>query len=243
MYFDIKDLVEFYSDTSLGKRTASSLSKTLNHLFKCGKGEMILGYGFTTPLLEPCLERFEKAVSLMPGLQGAINWPTSSNNVSILVDEAFWPVETESVDTVLILHGLENSLNPNVLLSEVWRVLKPNGTLLVFVSNRAGFWARTDITPFGCGRPYSFNQISNLLKQTNFAIEKNLLTLNGFPTENNMRLSLPNVMTYLLNLTKVELFSGVIAVKASKKIFAPEKLVTDYLSLGVRKLSSSRGVA
>jgi len=243
MYFDIKDLVEFYSDTSLGKRTASSLSKTLNHLFKCGKGEMILGYGFTTPLLEPCLERFEKAVSLMPGLQGAINWPTSSNNVSILVDEAFWPVETESVDTVLILHGLENSLNPNVLLSEVWRVLKPNGTLLVFVSNRAGFWARTDITPFGCGRPYSFNQLSNLLKQTNFAIEKNLLTLNGFPTENNMRLSLPNVMTYLLNLTKVELFSGVIAVKASKKIFAPEKLVTDYLSLGVRKLSSSRGVA
>ncbi len=243
MYFDIKDLVEFYSDTSLGKRTASSLSKTLNHLFKCGKGEMILGYGFTTPLLEPCLERFEKAVSLMPGLQGAINWPTSGKNVSILVDEAFWPVETESVDTVLILHGLENSLNPNVLLSEAWRVLKPNGTLLVFVSNRAGFWARTDITPFGCGRPYSFNQLSNLLKQTNFAIEKNLLTLNGFPTENNMRLSLPNVMTYLLNLTKVELFSGVIAVKASKKIFAPEKLVTDYLSLGVRKLSSSRGVA
>ena len=243
MYFDIKDLVEFYSDTSLGKRTASSLSKTLNHLFKCGKGEMILGYGFTTPLLEPCLERFEKAISLMPGLQGAINWPTSSNNVSILVDEAFWPVETESVDTVLILHGLENSLNPNVLLSEVWRVLKPSGTLLVFVSNRAGFWARTDITPFGCGQPYSFNQLSNLLKQTNFAIEKNLLTLNGFPTENNMRLSLPNVMTYLLNLTKVELFSGVIAVKASKKIFAPEKLVTDYLSLGVRKLSSSRGVA
>ena len=160
MYFDIKDLVEFYSDTSLGKRTASSLSETLNHLFKCGKGEMILGYGFTTPLLEPYLERFEKAVSLMPGLQGAINWPKSSNNLSILVDEAFWPVETESVDTVLILHGLENSLNPNVLLSEAWRVLKPNGTLLVFVSNRAGFWARTDITPFGCGRPYSFNHVS-----------------------------------------------------------------------------------
>ena len=28
-----------------------------------------------------------------------------------------------------------------------------------------------------------------------------------------------------------------------KKIFAPEKLVADYLSLGVRKLSSSSGVA
>ena len=31
--------------------------------------------------------------------------------------------------------------------------------------------------------------------------------------------------------------------KASKKIFAAEKLVADYLTLGVRKLSSSRGVA
>ncbi len=243
MYFDIKDLVEFYSDTSLGKHTASSLSKTLNHLFECEKGEMILGYGFTVPLLEPYLKRFDKAVSLMPSLQGAINWPKSSNNISILVDESFWPVETESVDTVLILHGLENSLNPNVLMSEAWRVLKPNGTLLVFVSNRAGFWARTDITPFGCGRPYSFNQINKLLNDTNFAIEKSLLTLNGFPTKNNMALSFPNAMTYLLNLTKVEFFSGVIALKASKKIFAPEKLMTDYLSLGVRKLSSSRGVA
>ena len=242
MYFDIKDLVEFYSDTSLGKRTASSLIKTLNDLFVCGKGEMVLGYGFTIPLLETYLKYFDNAVSLMPSMQGASNWPKASANINLLVDEAFWPIETESADAILMLHALENSLNPHILMSEAWRVLKPNGTLLVFVSNRAGFWARTDITPFGCGRPYSFSQISNLLMQTRFVVEESLLTLNGFPTENNLSLSLPNAMTYLLNFLNVKVFSGVIAIRASKKIYAPEKLVTNYFSLGVRKLSGSRGV-
>ena len=41
------------------------------------------------------------------------------------------------------------------LLREMWRVLAPEGRLLIIVPNRRGVWARFDTTPFGHGRPYS----------------------------------------------------------------------------------------
>ena len=49
------------------------------------------------------------------------------------------------------------------LLREMWRVLKPEGRLLLIVPNRRGVWARIDTTPFGHGRPYSRGQLERLL--------------------------------------------------------------------------------
>ena len=170
MYFDIKDLIKFYYDTNLGKRTTLSLNRTLNHLFDCGKSEIVLGFGFTTPLLKSYVDNSIRTISLMPGLLGAMTWPESRNNINVRVEESLWPIETETVDAAILLHGLEMSLNPPKLLSEVWRVLKPNGLVLIFVPNRAGFWARSDITPFGYGRPYSSNQLASLLFETKFEI-------------------------------------------------------------------------
>ncbi len=236
MYFDIKDLIEFYFETNLGQRTANSLTKTLTHLYDCEKSEMILGYGFTIPLLEPYQNKSNDLVSLMPGSQGAMSWPSSMRNVNLLVEESIWPIETESVDTVVILHGLEMSLSPDSLLTEVWRVLKASGNLFIFVANRAGFWARSDKTPFGYGRPYSLKQIESLLQETKFEIRKSKLAMNGFPADNNLFLN-------FLDITKLEMFSGVIAIRASKTVFAPEKLRADYFSFGVRKLLRPRSIA
>ena len=152
----------------------------------------------------------------MPGLQGAMTWPESRNNINALVEESLWPIETESVDTAILLHSLEMSLNPPELLSEVWRVLKPNGIVLIFVPNRAGFWARSDITPFGYGRPYSSNQLASLLFETKFEIDKSVFTMNSIPAENSRAVNIPNTATYILNLANIQVFSGVIAVRASK---------------------------
>lgn len=233
MYLDIKELFKFYFDTSLGKRTTLSLQQTLTDLFDCGKSEVLLGYGFSIPLLLPYLHGRIKVLSLMPSLQGSVSWPESNGNINLLVDESFWPTETESVDSILLLHGLEMSLNPHKLMSEVWRVLKPNGTLIIFVANRAGFWARSDVTPFGYGRPYSYNQIDNLLDQTNFKVEKSILTMDGLPSLNNLSFSIPNITTYLLKKAKVRLFSGVICIRASKTLYAGEKLRRESFSFVV----------
>ena len=243
MYFDIEDLTKFYFGTSLGKRTAITLRETVAHLLNCEKGEMLLGFGFTLPLLEYYLDKSVSAVSLMPRLQGSISWPDSNRNINSLVDEGYWPVETESVDKVLVLHGLEMSLNPHRMMSEIWRILKPNGVLLIFVANRTGFWSRSDISPFGYGRPYSVNQIGDLLHQTQFDINERVLTLNGFPVSNNRSLNFVKMVNHILNLTKIDVFSGVIAIRASKALFAPEKLRHHYFSFGVNKILKPSRVA
>src|ERR1700754_812646 len=49
------------------------------------------------------------------------------------------------------------------MLREMWRVLAPEGRLLLIVPNRRGLWARFDTTPFGYGRPYSRRQLERLL--------------------------------------------------------------------------------
>src|SRR6185295_20330143 len=50
----------------------------------------------------------------------------------------------------------------------MWRVLAPEGRLLLIVPNRRGLWARVDTTPFGHGRPYSRSQLTALLRETWF---------------------------------------------------------------------------
>jgi SAM-dependent methyltransferase len=54
------------------------------------------------------------------------------------------------------------------LLREMWRVLTPEGRLLLVVPNRRGVWARLDTTPFGVGRPYSRGQLEALLTDALF---------------------------------------------------------------------------
>ena len=39
---------------------------------------------------------------------------------------------------------------------------------MIIVPNRRGVWARSDISPFGHGRPYSRPQLSRLLQQAEF---------------------------------------------------------------------------
>ena len=50
----------------------------------------------------------------------------------------------------------------------MWRVLAPEGRLLLIVPNRRGVWARLDTTPFGHGRPYSRGQLERLLTDALF---------------------------------------------------------------------------
>jgi SAM-dependent methyltransferase len=71
-------------------------------------------------------------------------------------------------DRVLIVHGLEESTAVHALLRDVWRVMAPEGRLVVVTANRWSFWAQFDSTPFGHGRPYSRTQLASLLSDSLF---------------------------------------------------------------------------
>lgn len=53
------------------------------------------------------------------------------NNPDILGDACSLPIRTESVDTVLLFEVLEHTGAPEDVLSEIHRILKPGGTLLM----------------------------------------------------------------------------------------------------------------
>jgi hypothetical protein len=46
-----------------------------------------------------------------------------------------WPVATESLDAVLLIHGLEFSESPRETLRECWRCLRPGGRLVLVSTN------------------------------------------------------------------------------------------------------------
>ena len=91
------------------------------------KGQSVVGFGFAVPLLRPFLGEARRVVGLMPGPQGVMAWPDGADNISVLCQEMLWPIETGTVDRLVVMHGLETSDYPAALLEECWRVLGPGG--------------------------------------------------------------------------------------------------------------------
>ena len=71
-------------------------------------------------------------------------------------------------DRVLMVHALEECHAAHAMLREVWRVMAPEGRLVVIAANRWSLWAQSDATPFGHGRPYSRTQLATLLSDAMF---------------------------------------------------------------------------
>ena len=162
MQMDVKDLRDFY-DSPLGVTVRRLLRQRIRERWTRVHGEVVIGLGFAIPYLSPF--RGEAAVlgAFMPAAQGVIAWPPDGPRQSVLVEEGALPLPDSSVDRLLMVHSLELSEQVRPLLREVWRVLKPEGRLLLIVPNRRGPWARFDTTPFGHGRPYSRGQLEGLL--------------------------------------------------------------------------------
>ena len=127
MHLDARDLKKFYLRTRLGRAARGFIRAAVNDLWSPDslKGHTVLGFGFATPLMRPYLESARRVIALMPGQQGVIEWPSNGGNVAVLGEENAWPVQTGSVDRLILLHGLETSDTPAGVLAESWRVLGP----------------------------------------------------------------------------------------------------------------------
>tara|TARA_B100000287_G_scaffold168923_1_gene159417 strand:- start:1983 stop:2534 length:552 start_codon:yes stop_codon:yes gene_type:complete len=153
----------------------------------------------------------------MPKNQGALNWP-SKKNKTIMVEQTVWPLESEISDIAMIVHGLENCDNPSKLLEEAWRVLVPEGHLFIVVPNRTGFWARSDLTPFGFGRPYSISQLSKILVENKFKILNTSATLLMPPTTKKMLFNSFKFIDQITLKYASKVMGGVLVILAKKQI-------------------------
>lgn len=166
MAVDILDLAGFYA-TPQGRYVQAQLAARIAHIWQpAGADELVLGYGFVPPLAAALWPQASWHF-LMPAQQGVLA-ARQGESPAILTQETQWPVRDDSVNRLLVLHGLEAANQLDLLLDEAWRVLRPNGRALFIVPNRRGLWARGDKTPFGAGRPFSGGQMRMSLQRTGF---------------------------------------------------------------------------
>ena len=222
MRLDAIELEEFYSGTELGRTTKELINRVLEAKIDTDSGSLTIGFGFACPFLENKLKESENTdmLLLMPSEQGVISWPKNSKNVCALVDEVSWPVNTSSADLILVSHGLEVSDNQDLLLQEARRVLKDSGKLVILVPNRTGFWARSDSTPFGYGKPYSLSQLTSLLRKNQFQIDCITTNLYGFPAKGGYWLKSLFLWEKLGRKLNSLFLGGLLVVEARKDVYA-----------------------
>ena len=218
MHLDAIDLKDFYAGP-LGHVVRRLLGGRLRACWSDIKGARVFGLGFAAPYLAPFRGEALPLGALMPAEQGAIPWPERGMSLSVLVDATELPLADESADRILLVHMLEWSEKSRVLLRELWRVLAPNGRLLVIVPNRRGLWARVDTTPFGHGSPFSRSQLAKLLKEAMFSPEDWQYALYMPPFNWRILLRWP-LFWERLGLVLWPAFSGVIMVEATKQVYA-----------------------
>jgi SAM-dependent methyltransferase len=162
MQHDVVELRDFYA-SPLGHVVRRTLQRHIRTRWATVRGDTLVGLGFATPYLAGLRREAGRVAALMPAGQGALVWPREGGVLTALAEEDKLPLPDASVDKLLAVHCLENAERVRPMLREIWRVLAPQGSVIIVVPNRRGLWARIDTTPFGQGQPYSRRQLDRLL--------------------------------------------------------------------------------
>lgn len=222
MYRSAYDFRGFYNSRE-GRVVRRILQGRIHAFWPDVKNLRLMGAGYATPYLRGFKDGAERVFAVMPAEQGAHPWPYNYNgdekNLVALAGDDALPVETNSLDRVLLIHDLEYAELPQSSLREVWRVLKSSGRLLVIVPNRAGLWARADWSPLGQGTPFSLTQLYRLLGDNQFVHERTEGALYAPPSRRSFMLKAAGFFERAGGAW-LPLPPGVHIVEASKQIYA-----------------------
>ena len=214
---DISTLRKFYA-SPLGLHTAALLQKAVLSLCPPSPNLRVCGYGYAVPLLEAYREQ-GSVLAVMPGTQGAGCWPEETLPRVAMTVENRWPLADASTDVVIMLHALEQAGHERAILREAWRVLNPQGRLLVIAANRHSIWTRLERTPFAHGRSYTKGQLRRLLEDCQFTAQRSsaALVLPPFDAISLQRLAAryDSVLAGIFNS-----LAGALLLKANKDIYA-----------------------
>jgi SAM-dependent methyltransferase len=174
------DLQRYYA-SPVGQRVQARISKLLLPLVAQRTQDRLLGLGYCGPYLEAMHGKVERVLLAHPALQGSAPWPEGKPNCVVQVDDKSLPFGDAMFDQVIAIHALEYAEPVRRTLREIWRVLSPQGRLLLVVPNRTSLMALLDNSPFGNGRPFSIAQMKQLLRDALYTplVQKECLALPG----------------------------------------------------------------
>lgn len=163
--------IERFYGSDLGQATARLLRGRICDLWPSVKGMDVLGFGFPQPVLEPFADDAQTCIAALPSSGGHVRWdPTNRGNATVSVPDFRLPFVDGLFHRAILLHGLEEAENPRALRREIWRVMAPEGRIVVAAANRRGLWARAERTPFGHGRPWTRRQLTGFLSDGLFQV-------------------------------------------------------------------------
>ncbi|MSO65168.1 MAG: methyltransferase domain-containing protein [Alphaproteobacteria bacterium] len=220
MILDVVDLKQFY-ESRLGLIVTRSLRARIRELWSETSGQRVVGYGYATPFLRPLMEGAERTVALMPAPLGVHRWPAGERGLVALADDLDLPLADAGVDRLLVAHALEVTEHLRPLLREFWRVLAPEGRLLIVVPNRTGIWARLERTPFGHGRPFTPPQLNRLLRDALFSPTRTVPALYFPPSRSGVMLRVAGTIEGVGTSLGWWAFAGAVLIEATKQVYAP----------------------
>jgi len=228
MYKTISDLQEFYS-TTRGKVVARAIRKKISKVWKPAKGDRVVGFGYPLPYVGKksyINKDADIAISLFSEeslVNNSVNNIVKSNENIAICSNKKWPIESNSINRVVVVHSAYSEKSLFDILSEAWRVLVAEGRILIVVPNRSGIWARIDNNPFGVGSPYSMPQIRDILKKHKFNPEREERAL-FFPPTDKSRFILGTYMIWEnIGSGMCNALGGVNIIEANKRIYAGDK--------------------
>jgi len=222
MYNNVCKLQEFYS-TTRGKLVSRVIRKRMLKMWSNARGDRIVGFGYPFPYVSSFVsQNAESIISLLPidfVSAGDIN-NINQNIDTVVCTNNLWPIESNSVNRVVIVHVPDSDINLADILNEAWRVLVAEGRLLLVVPNRSGIWSRVDNNPFGHGTPYSMSQIKDLLKIHKFNPERENRALFFPPTESARFVLATSMIWENIGSNICNALGGVNIIEANKRVYA-----------------------
>jgi SAM-dependent methyltransferase len=217
MVASVYDLRAFY-ECRKGRIIQPLLQDKILSIWPDAKAMRMLGCGYAIPFLDPYFADAERVVAMMPAHSGVHGWSPDGLNRACLVEESELPIETESIDRILLVHAFEHTDSITLYLQELWRVLKSTGRILIVAPNRLGLWSRAEWSPFGHGTPFSSSQLIHALRENLFVVERTERALYVPPFRSSV------LLRSFLPLEKfghhfMGGMAGVVMVEASKQLY------------------------
>lgn len=135
-------LAQWYSKSAMAARLRDQYVDDMRRILDDWFGYHLLIIGVDTGIDVNRMTRVQHLVRIIP--DGSRREEGEAGTPVIALDEDL-PIETESVDVVVLMHALDFSDSPHQLLREVHRVLTPHGHLVILGNNRyspRGWWHR-----------------------------------------------------------------------------------------------------
>ncbi len=219
MHPDLSIFRQFY-DSRLGTIARRLVRRRLRMIWPDVKGLDVAGLGYATPYLAPFVGEAARVIALMPAQQGAAVWPRQGPSCVALVHETDLPLDDGSIDRVLLVHGLETSEVWRTQLRQIWRVLRPDGRLLIVAPNRRSLWSASTRTPFGYGHPYSRGQLDRLVRDAMFTPERFDEVIYGPPVNSALVMRTGRIWERMGRVV-LRGSAGLLIVEATKAMLAP----------------------